>query len=121
MRIITTILLMGTPIISPFCLAMQQVRTFKAGPLHLINKNDYPLEIEIRLAKNFGNPGKRQALQPNQSITIPSLRAIINTQESERAAQMHDEGAYEILIYLPTQLGHKEALKFPITQALDKI
>jgi len=100
---------------------MQEVRIFKPGPVHLINKSEYSLDIEIRLAKNFGSSAQAQTLQPTQSLTVSSMRTITNTQEGTRAAQAQLEGAYEILIHLPKKLGQQEPLIFPLGQALDKI
>lgn len=101
--------------------AMQEVRSFKAGPLHLINKSGQPLEIEVRLAKNYGTPAQRQLLQPNQSLTVSSLTLISDAQQGKNAIQAQREGAYEIFIHLPKKFNTNEPLKFPLALALDKI
>jgi hypothetical protein len=121
MRSINSICIAGVLLVCGSSLAMQEVRTFKAGPVRLINKSEHQLGVEVRLAKNYGTAVPPQTVNPNQSLTISSLKAITNPQEGHRAMQAQDEGAYEILVHVPKKLGQQQPLAFPIGKALDKI
>lgn len=121
MRSVNSMFVALLALIPSILVGMQEVRTFKAGPVHLINKNEYPLDIEIRQVKNYGQTARPQSLQPNQLLTVSSVRTISNAEDGKRAAQAQLEGVYEILIHLPKKLKQQEPLAFPIGQALDKI
>jgi hypothetical protein len=99
----------------------KDIKIFKAGPVHIINKSTYPLEIEVRQVHDFDRAVQKRPFAPEQEITLETVKLIQKREEAKTAVLNNGTAVYELLIYLPQTLGQKEPLKFPIHEALDQI